>query len=235
MQPSAPTSGIRCSPDCYPPENWTCPLSTSTVSRFDGVALVPVEVGHTDTDATTMLHVPDVGLLVAGDVVYNGVHLYLTESGGIAGIDEWLAALDIAEALRAAMVIPGHKDPRAFDNPWQIRATRRYLTDARRLVESSQSAEEFYREMLRLHPHRVTRAPAGALPSRCFPRRSPRGPPTRLVRHLKGVLRSDGHRDENERGPAAAGPLPTRRVCPTASRTRAVVSPTQNSGRCRTD
>jgi glyoxylase-like metal-dependent hydrolase (beta-lactamase superfamily II) len=123
--------------------------------ELEGVALVPVEVGHTDTDATTMLHVPDMGLLVAGDVVYNGVHLYLTESDGIAGIDEWLAALDTAEALRPATVIAGHKDPRAFDNPSQIQATRRYLTDARRLLESSGSADEFYQEMLRLHPGRI--------------------------------------------------------------------------------
>ena len=55
--------------------------------ELEGVALVPVEVGHTDTDDTTMLHVPEMGLLVAGDVVYNGVHLYLTESGGVTGID----------------------------------------------------------------------------------------------------------------------------------------------------
>ena len=123
--------------------------------ELEGVALVPVEVGHTDTDATTMLHVPDMGLLVAGDVVYNGVHLYLTESDGIGGIDEWLAALDTAEALRPATVIAGHKDPRAFDNPSQIQATRRYLTDARRLLESSESAEAFYEDMLRLHPNRL--------------------------------------------------------------------------------
>jgi glyoxylase-like metal-dependent hydrolase (beta-lactamase superfamily II) len=128
--------------------------------ELDGVALVPVEAGHTDTDATTMLHVPDMGLLVAGDVVYNGVHLYLTESGGITGIDEWLTALDIAEALRAATVVAGHKDPRAYDNPSQIQATRRYLTDARRLLESAVSADEFYQEMLRLHPHRIN---SGAL------------------------------------------------------------------------
>ena len=95
------------------------------------------------------------GLLVAGDVVYNGVHLYLTESDGIAGIDEWLAALDTAEALKPATVIAGHKDSRAFDNPAQIQATRRYLTDARRLLESSGSAEEFYEAMLRLHPNRL--------------------------------------------------------------------------------
>jgi glyoxylase-like metal-dependent hydrolase (beta-lactamase superfamily II) len=123
--------------------------------ELDGVALVPVEVGHTDTDATTMLHVPDMDLLVAGDVVYNGVHLYLTESGGTAGIDEWLAALDTAEALRAASVVAGHKDPRAVDDPSQIQATRRYLSDARRLLESSESAQEFYQEMLRLHPERL--------------------------------------------------------------------------------
>jgi glyoxylase-like metal-dependent hydrolase (beta-lactamase superfamily II) len=123
--------------------------------ELEDVALVPVEVGHTDTDATTMLHVPEVGLLVAGDVVYNRVHLYLTESGGVTGIDEWLAALDTAEALNPATVIAGHKDSRAFDNPAQIQATRRYLTDARRLLESSGSAEEFYEAMLRLHPNRL--------------------------------------------------------------------------------
>jgi glyoxylase-like metal-dependent hydrolase (beta-lactamase superfamily II) len=123
--------------------------------ELDGVALVPVEVGHTDTDATTMLHVPEISLLVAGDVVYNGVHLYLTESGGVTGIDEWLTALDSAETLNPAMVIAGHKDPHAFDNPTQIQATRRYLTDARRLLQSSESAEMFYEEMLRLHPNRL--------------------------------------------------------------------------------
>jgi glyoxylase-like metal-dependent hydrolase (beta-lactamase superfamily II) len=123
--------------------------------ELDGVALLPVEVGHTDTDATTMLHVPEMGLLVAGDVVYNGVHLYLTESGGVTGIDEWLAALDIAESLRAATVIAGHKDPRAFDNPSQIQATRRYLTDARQLLQSAQSAQEFYQAMLDRHRNRL--------------------------------------------------------------------------------
>jgi glyoxylase-like metal-dependent hydrolase (beta-lactamase superfamily II) len=123
--------------------------------ELDGVALVPVEVGHTDTDATTMLHVPEMGLLVAGDVVYNSVHLYLTESGGVTGIDEWLAALDIAETLNPATVIAGHKAPGAFDNPSHIQATQRYLTDARRLLQSSESAQVFYEAMVRRHPNRL--------------------------------------------------------------------------------
>ena len=112
------------------------------VSSSRVFGLLPVEVGHTDTDATTMLHVPEIGLLVAGDVVYNGVHLYLTESGGVTGIEQWLAALDIAEALEPAAVIAGHKNPRASDNPSQIQATRRYLTDARELLTVFDSTQK---------------------------------------------------------------------------------------------
>jgi glyoxylase-like metal-dependent hydrolase (beta-lactamase superfamily II) len=122
---------------------------------LEGVRLLPVEVGHTDTDATTMLHVPEIGLLVAGDVVYNGVHLYLTESGGVTGIDQWLAALDIAEDLEPTAVIAGHKSPQAADDPSQIQATRRYLIDARELLKSSTRAEAFYDAMLALHPDRI--------------------------------------------------------------------------------
>lgn len=126
-------------------------------SGFDleGTSLVPVEVGHTDTDATTMLHVPKTGLLVAGDVVYNGVHLYLTESDGVSGIDQWLAALDTAEALDPATVIAGHKAPGAVDSPAQIQSTRQYLIDARRLLQSCAHAGEFYRGMLELHGDRI--------------------------------------------------------------------------------
>lgn len=123
--------------------------------ELDDTALIPVEVGHTDTEATTMLYVPATGLLVAGDVVYNGVHLYLTESGGTAGIDDWLAALDVAESLNPTQVIAGHKEPHTPDSPAQIAATRRYLLDARRLLRSSSDAADFYAAMLNLHGDRI--------------------------------------------------------------------------------
>jgi glyoxylase-like metal-dependent hydrolase (beta-lactamase superfamily II) len=124
--------------------------------ELEGAALVPVEAGHTDTDATTMLHVPEMGLLVAGDVVYNGVHQYLTESGGTAGIDSWLAALDVAAGLNPVVVIAGHKNPDAPDAAArQITATCGYLSDARRLLESSTTAQQFYQAMLALHSDRL--------------------------------------------------------------------------------
>ena len=50
------------------------------VIDLEGHELVAVELGHTDTDHTTCLHVPSIGLVVAGDAAYNDVHLYLAES-----------------------------------------------------------------------------------------------------------------------------------------------------------
>src|SRR5216117_4377708 len=47
---------------------------------LEGRELVAVELGHTDTDYTTCLNVPSIGLVVAGDAAYNDVHLYLAES-----------------------------------------------------------------------------------------------------------------------------------------------------------
>ena len=68
--------------------------------KLEGQRLVAVEVGHTDTDDTTVLHVPSIGLVVAGDVAYNGVHQYLLESAN-GGIKAWLQALNKVEALGA--------------------------------------------------------------------------------------------------------------------------------------
>jgi hypothetical protein len=70
--------------------------------RFEGEILRPVEVGHSDTDDTTVLHVPSIGLVVAGDVAYNGVHQYLLEGGG-GGPDRlnpgplWYGALSLLD------------------------------------------------------------------------------------------------------------------------------------------
>jgi len=50
------------------------------VIDLEGQNLVAVEVGHSDTDHTTCLNVPSIGLAVAGDVAYNDVHQLLAES-----------------------------------------------------------------------------------------------------------------------------------------------------------
>jgi hypothetical protein len=50
-----------------------------------------IDVGFTDTEGTSILHVPDLHLVVAGDVVYGDVHQYLIRSeheGQERGMDQ---------------------------------------------------------------------------------------------------------------------------------------------------
>jgi glyoxylase-like metal-dependent hydrolase (beta-lactamase superfamily II) len=61
------------------------------VIELEGRDLIPVLLGHTDTDNTTCLHVPSAGLVVAGDAAYNDVHLYLAESNAQTR-REWIAS-----------------------------------------------------------------------------------------------------------------------------------------------
>ncbi len=48
--------------------------------ELEGHKLVAVNAGRTDTAVSTSLYVPSAGLIVGGDVVYNGIHLYLGET-----------------------------------------------------------------------------------------------------------------------------------------------------------
>ena len=112
--------------------------------QLEGHLLVAVEVGHTDTDDTTVLHVPSIGLVVAGDVAYNGVHQYLLESAH-GGVEAWLAALDKVAALQPRAVVAGHKNKDLPDDPAILDQTRDYLLNARRLLAEKLSPRAIFR------------------------------------------------------------------------------------------
>ena len=124
------------------------------VIDLEGHELVAVELGHTDTDFTTCLNVPSIGLVVAGDAAYNDVHLYLAESNPQTR-REWIAALDKIESLTPRAVVATHKRPENADNPTIIEETRQYIRDFDRLAGTTTSAQELYDKMLELYPDRV--------------------------------------------------------------------------------
>ena len=124
------------------------------VIRLEGHDLIAVPLGHTDTDNTTCLHVPSIGLVVAGDAAYNDVHLHLGESNEKTR-REWIAALDKIEALKPRAVIAGHKRPGAEDSPKIIEETRQYIRDFDSMVETTTTARELHDKMLELYPSRV--------------------------------------------------------------------------------
>jgi glyoxylase-like metal-dependent hydrolase (beta-lactamase superfamily II) len=124
------------------------------VIDLEGREVVVVELGHTDTDHTTCLHVPSIGLVVAGDAAYNDVHLYLVESSAQKR-QEWIAALDKIESLNPRAVVASHKRPENDDSPRIIEETRKYIRDFDRLAETTKTAQELYDKMLELYPTRV--------------------------------------------------------------------------------
>jgi len=124
------------------------------VIDLDGHDLIIVEVGHSDTDHTTILHVPSVGLVVAGDVAYNDVHLWLGESNAQTR-REWISALDTIESLKPRAVIAGHKRPGSDNSPKIVEETRQYIRDFDRVARTTTTARALYDKMLELYPERV--------------------------------------------------------------------------------
>lgn len=124
------------------------------VIDLEGHDLVAVELGHTDTDYTTCLNVPSIGLVVAGGATYNDVHLYLAESNAQTR-REWISALDKIESLNPRAVIASHKRPDNEDNLRIIEETRQYIRDFDRLAKTTATAQELYDKMLELYPNRV--------------------------------------------------------------------------------
>lgn len=116
-----------------------------------------VEAGDSDTQDTTFVHVPELGLVVAGDIVYNGVHLFLA-GGDAKRRRDWVAAIDKIAALSPKAVIAGHKAPGSNDGPRQLDETRQYLLDVEELSHTARHAKEFADLMTLRHLSRVNPA-----------------------------------------------------------------------------
>ena len=138
------------------------PVTAVTVpaNRFtlEGHDLVIVEVGHTDSDDTSVLHVADLGLVVAGDSIYNGVHMYTGQSAAVGGFGPWRAAIDRIEALAPRHIVCGHQDSRLDDDASRtIAQTRQYLDDAEELLTTENTAADFFNAKIERYPDHLGR------------------------------------------------------------------------------
>jgi glyoxylase-like metal-dependent hydrolase (beta-lactamase superfamily II) len=132
------------------------PVTAVTVpgDRFtlEGHDLVMVDVGHGDADDNSVLHVPELALVVAGDVIYNGVHMYLAQSA-TTGFGPWRAAIGAVEALRPRHIVTGHKDSGLDDDARRtIDQTRQYLDDADELLRTEDTALGYFNAKIERYP-----------------------------------------------------------------------------------
>ncbi len=121
---------------------------------LEGHELRIIEQGRTDSPDSTSLYVPSIGLIVAGDVVYNQCRIYVGDTTPESR-KNWIAALDRLAALKPTIVVAGHKKPGVPDSPSAIEDTKRYLLDFDRLKQTTASDEELFNQMTELYPHWV--------------------------------------------------------------------------------
>src|SRR4029077_8929533 len=80
------------------------PFDGSTI-QFDGSSIEVLRHIQGDTDENTMLWIPEQRILVAGDVVFNDMHVYTAETDrGVRR--KWLNSLQTIRALQPLVVIP---------------------------------------------------------------------------------------------------------------------------------
>lgn len=122
--------------------------------ELEGHLLIPIETGYTDSADSTSLHVPSIGLIAAGDVVYNGIHPFLAETDAQTRL-EWIDALEKLDALEPRAVVAGHKIPDHDDDPRNIAETRNYLRDFIRIDQQTDSPRALFDAMIELYPDRA--------------------------------------------------------------------------------
>jgi len=73
--------------------------------EFEGSKIQVIKDIQGDTDQNTMLWIPGQRILIAGDVLFNDMHVYTAETDGEARA-KWLDTLRKVRELRPSVVIP---------------------------------------------------------------------------------------------------------------------------------
>jgi glyoxylase-like metal-dependent hydrolase (beta-lactamase superfamily II) len=128
------------------------PLDGSTIA-IDGDVMRAIVVGQADIPNNTVLHVPSIAAVIAGDVIYNGINPFLAESDA-AGWHGWLESIARVAELEPRVVVAGHKRPELPDDDVaaSLGATRGYIRDFITEVDAASGARDLVERMQRRYP-----------------------------------------------------------------------------------
>jgi hypothetical protein len=120
--------------------------------------------------------------IVAGGVIYNGAHLYLSESS-LAGLDKWRSAIDQVESLGARHIVAGHQNSKLDDDAARtIADTREYLDVAEEQLRTQNTAVDYFNAMVERYPDRLGRTVLWATAQAVFGiREHPGEDPTQFI------------------------------------------------------
>lgn len=121
----------------------------------DGYVVRSVEVGQSDTYNTTVLHVPSLDLVVAGDVVYGNCFQYLVESNTTELRHQWINAISEVEKLKPKIVVPSHMQESEGFGVEHLEKTKEYIRTWGTLAGESKSADDLIAKVKKAYPERV--------------------------------------------------------------------------------
>ena len=105
-----------------------------------------------DTDENTMLWIPGQRILIAGDVVFNNMHVYTAESDSKAR-GKWLNSLQKIRELKPSVVIPGHSKVGApLDASTAVDFTENYLFAFEEELKKAQDPDSLINAMKERFP-----------------------------------------------------------------------------------
>jgi glyoxylase-like metal-dependent hydrolase (beta-lactamase superfamily II) len=129
------------------------------ISRFDGNSIefegAKIEVLRDiqgDTDENTMLWIPGQRILIAGDVLFNDMHVYTAETDSKAR-GKWLNSLQKIRELKPSVVIPGHSKVGApLDASTALDFTENYLLVFEKEFKTAKDADSLVNTMKEKFP-----------------------------------------------------------------------------------
>ncbi|KAF2105783.1 beta-lactamase-like protein [Lophiotrema nucula] len=114
-----------------------------------------IQVGEGDTADSTVLYVPDIDLVVGGDVVYGHCYQYLAENLTVELRKEWLVSLDKIKALKPKWVIPSHMQASEKFGVEHLDETKEYIETWDKWLKTAKSWEELEGLAKKKYPERV--------------------------------------------------------------------------------
>lgn len=105
-----------------------------------------------DAPNSSVVWIPSIKTLVASDLVFDHAHAWLSAAKSPALARAWLDALDTLEALKPAVVVPGHAPSNQYLAPSSIAYTRQYIQTFLRILGETGGSAPLIAEMQRLYP-----------------------------------------------------------------------------------
>jgi glyoxylase-like metal-dependent hydrolase (beta-lactamase superfamily II) len=137
------------------PDTVETPQAVPARLSVDGeeIDVIPDRQGDAFIPSNSYLWIPSIRAIIAGDIVFSGVHPYLSGSTAKSRA-RWLASLDELGARQPAIVVAGHKASAATpDTPQAIAAMKDYITTFETLIDKAETSDDLAARMRARFPN----------------------------------------------------------------------------------